>query len=170
MMRVGFKRPPGYATLGQKYLREIKTTLTSKLVTGLREVQDAILETPVYTGNTLVNYRWSIGSPITGTRAPVKDPLLPGKTSEMALGREPRRRANATIVREEFAEILTSLKSSGNPFQRIYLTNNTPYFTEVEYGTYSTSEGHATRTPPGGMTRRGETLLAAALSEFIRKV
>jgi hypothetical protein len=168
VIKVAFKRPPGWNQLGRKELAQLKGLVLSDLVAGLRGVQDAIMLTPVYTGKTLVNYRWSVGEAVRGTRPAVKEPDLPGKTSGMALGREPRRSANAAVVREEFEAVLATLRTTRNPFQNIYLTNSTPYFDQVEYGTYSTSEGSKARTPPGGMTRRGETVLEATILGLTR--
>lgn len=157
MIRVSVKRPIGWNQLGRKELRQLKELILSDLLGGLRAMQESILQTPVYTGRTLANYRWSLAAPIEGARAPISRPALPGKTSELKLGSEPRRAVNAAQVEQEFREVIDDLKK--NPLQDIYLVNNTPYFLDVEYGTYSTSEGAQTRTPPGGMVRRGETLL-----------
>jgi hypothetical protein len=122
---------------------------------------DGIEDTPVYTGRTLVNYRFSVGNPIDAVRAPVAKPELPGRTSEMPLGSEPRRAANMELVLEEFKEVRAAVRV--DPYKPIFLTNNTPYFLEVEFGTYSTSEGSNQRTPAGGMVRRVE----ASLREFL---
>lgn len=157
MMKVSFNRPYGFATLGERQVTVLKRRVLKDLRAGLTALQKAIMETPVYTGRTLVNYRWSLGAPVTTTRAPVKQPALPGKTATLPLGSEPRRAAQAALVEAEFQAVLAGL--ADNPFQTINLTNNTPYFTEVEYGTYKTSQGKSQRTPPGGMVRRGETEL-----------
>jgi hypothetical protein len=167
MMRVKFKRPSGFRTMATRTRDELKTLIANRLVIGLTDIQNSILETPVYTGNTLVNYRWSLGSPETTTRSPVKDPPRPGKTSELPRGSEPRRQANASVIQQEFLELLASVRQ--NPFQHIFLNNNVAYFSDVEYGTYA-SEGHTSRTPPGGMTRRGETLLEYSMMGYIKRV
>lgn len=166
MMKVNFKRPPGFKTEGRRQEREIKKYVLSKLVPALKEFQDAILYTPVYTGRTLVNYRWALGNPITQTRAAVAVPDLPGTTSDLGIGSEPRRGANAQIINEEFASMLSSLR--GDPFQNIYLNNNLAHFSEVEYGTYAKKAGQESRTPPGGMTRRGEAALRNILGGLLR--
>lgn len=167
MMRPRFKRPRGFNRMGEQAREDAKKLLAARLVMGLNDMQKSILETPVYTGRTLVNFRWSTGSPIKATRAAVSDPPLPGKTSDLPLGQEPRRRANAAVVQEEFEIVLAEARQ--NPFQTFYLTNNRPEFSEVEYGSYA-SEGHQSRTPPGGMTRRGETLLEYSLMGFVTRV
>jgi hypothetical protein len=167
MMRPRFKRPSNFARLGEKARRDVKELVIARLVMGLTDMQKSILETPVYTGKTLSNFRWSIGAPITSTRAPISEPARPGKTSELPLGSEPRRQANAGRIQEEFLELLAAVKQ--NPFQHTYLNNNLEHFSDVEYGTYA-REGHQSRTPPGGMTRRGETLLEYSLMGIGRRV
>lgn len=167
MMRVRYKRPRNFSALGKQAEKDIRHLVTTRLVMGLTDMQKSILETPVYTGRTLVNFRWSTGSPITGTRAAISQPNLPGKTSDLPLGSEPRRRANADVLQEEFAGILAAVRE--NPFQQIFLNNNLAHFSDVEYGTYA-RDGHESRTPPGGMTRRGETLLEYSLMGIGKRV
>lgn len=157
MIKFKFKPPPAWNLEGRRQVNRLKRLIIADLQAGLRAMQESILLTPVYTGRTLVNYRWSTGSPVDGVRAPVKQPKLPGTTSEMRVGSEPRRAAQLALLQAEFRALLDSVGK--NPFQSIYLTNNTPYFTDVEYGSYKTSSGSTQRTPPGGMVRRGETLL-----------
>lgn len=167
MIGVKFSKSKDWPTLGQKQVRLLKTQILRELVVGLREFQDSILLTPVYTGRTLVNYRWTLSSPAEGVRAPVKVPTLPGKTSGLELGSEPRRAANSAVIQAEFAALIQSLRK--DLFQDVFLVNNTPYFDQVEYGTYSTSKGAEQRTPPGGMVRRGETLLETLVPAIRRK-
>lgn len=160
VMRVSFRRP-NFVADGKRLERDLRRRILRQLLAALNDFQDSIMQTPVYTGKTLVNYRWSLGSPVEGLRPAVKDPELPGTTSEMSIGTEPRRKANAVPVVQEFRAMMAELRQSQNPYVGIYLTNSVPYFTEVEYGTYSTSAGHSVRTPPGGMTRRGEAMLVS---------
>lgn len=168
MMKVSFRRPSGFNTEAKRKAKEIRVFVTSRLIAGLTDFQDSILHTPVYTGRTLINYRWSLGKPITETRAAIKDPALPGVTSDKAIGEEPRRGANAQIVTTEFVSMLGNLRA--NPFQKIFLNNNLAHFTEVEYGTYAKKDGQEARTPPGGMTRRGETAIEHHLEGLLRLV
>lgn len=161
MIKVSYKRPKGFASQGKKAEKELRSLVSAKLMLALRQMQEAILQTPVYTGKTLINYHWSTGSPVDSVRGPVKSPALPGKTSEMALGEEPRRSANAAIVEMEFRRVLSSVKT--NPYGRIFLTNTASHFNEVEYGTYTSDTKRESRTPPGGMVRRGETAVRYAL-------
>jgi hypothetical protein len=167
MMRVKFVKPRNFRAEGQRAFDGFKKEITRFLVLGLIDVQKSILNTPVYTGRTLVNFRWSRGSAVETTRAAVRDPPRPGTTSDMPIGSEPRRAANAAVVEEEFAALIASIRV--NPFQDIFLTNNLEHFSEVEYGSYST-KGRKSRTPPGGMTRRGETLLEYDTMGFLKRV
>jgi hypothetical protein len=167
MMRPKFRRPREFNSLGRWARREVDKFVTTRLVMGLIDMQKSILETPVYTGRTLVNFRWSVGGPITSTRGAVAEPALPGKTSDLTLGKEPRRAANTLVVEEEFQGVLSSVRE--NPYQQIFLMNNRPNFSDVEFGTYARA-GHRSRTPPGGMTRRGETLLEYDLMGIGKRV
>lgn len=167
MMRVKFKQPKGFRTLGKNVRKDVGDLITTRITMGVKDMMRYIMETPVYTGTTLVNFRWSTGSPETAKRSAIKDPALPGKTSTMAVGEEPRRAANALRVQEEFAVLLAEIQS--NPFQKFYLNNNVEHFSDVEYGVYA-REGKEDRTPPGGMTRRGEVAIEYALMGVGKRV
>jgi hypothetical protein len=168
MMKVTFKRPRGLNEEGRRQEKLLKTYVTTLLMKGLTQFQHDIMETPVYTGKMLVNFRWSLGSPVEGVRAAITQPTLPGKTSDLPLGSEPRRIANTRVVEEEFQSMIASIRV--NPFQDIYLRNNVEYFSEVEYGSYAHVDGKTSRTPPGGMTRRGETALEHYMEGLLKRV
>lgn len=168
MMKVNFRRPQGFNTEGRRREREMKNFVAARLIAGLTDFHNHILTTPVYTGRTLVNFRWSIGSPVEGTRGAMTTPALPGKTSDLPLGSEPRRAANAEVINAEFKDVVASLK--GNPFQDIYLRNNLDHYSDVEYGVYATQDGKTSRTPPGGMTRRGEASLQHYMEGILKRV
>jgi hypothetical protein len=158
-MRLICKAPPDLKNIHLVIAREIRKKQLDLMIRGLKAYQRAIMQfTPVYTGRTLINYRWSVGGPISRRRAAVANPKLPGKTSDLQLGSEPRRAANQAVVQFEFSEVLNALRSGG-PYQKVSLVNNMPNFTDIEYGSYR----DGSRTPPGGMTRAGE----AALSSLI---
>ena len=158
---ITFKRPRAFHAQAGKYEKIMRRAVAAEVKLGLDLILEAIEETPVYTGRTLVNYRFSHGDKIDEVRAPIARPSLPGKTSEMELGSEPRREANMAVVMAEQA--LVKKQVDADPYKPVFLTNNTPYFLEVEYGTYKTSEGHDQRTPPGGMVRQAESALATVL-------
>jgi hypothetical protein len=167
MMKIKVTRPKNFTQTAEREVNRFKEDYIRLLTLGLTDFQKSILNTPVYTGRTLVNFQWSIGAAIETTRPAVRDPPRPGKTSAMAIGSEPRRPANAAVVQEEFELLLASIRT--NPFQNIFLVNNLEHFSDVEYGQFSTS-GRKSRTPPGGMTRRGETLLEYDLMGFLKRV
>lgn len=167
MMKIGFKRPRGFGSEGRKFRKEAETKIFQSLSLSLKAFQASIMETPVYTGRTIVNFRWSLGGAVSGTRVAVKQPDLPGKTSEMDIGQEPRRAANAAIVQAEFLTVLAGLRA--NPFQPIFLVNNLEHFSDVEYGVYA-RDGKPVRTPPGGMVRRGETAIDHYMQGVARRV
>jgi hypothetical protein len=152
-MKLTVKKPAEMQYIGRQIERDIRNFLTVRIITALKEYHKCLLDTPVYTGRTLINYRWSLGSPITDRRAARRDPLLPGKTSSLGLGNEPRRFANQSVIDAEFDSLVKTLARDRNPYQMIFLRNNMPNFDDIEYGSYSDKS----RTPPGGMTRRGET-------------
>lgn len=161
MMRVKFKRPRSFNRQGAVAREQIKDFVTTRLVMGLTDMQRYIMETPVYTGRTIVNFRWSVGAPVAGNRGAITQPGVAGKTSDLPLGSEPRRAANSAVVQEEFAALLLSVKA--NPFQSFFLRNNLEHFSDVEYGVYARA-GKTSRTPAGGMTRRGEVAIEYALT------
>jgi hypothetical protein len=107
---------------------------------------------------------WSRGAPVETVRAAIKNPELPGKTSDLAIGEEPRRGANAAIVQAEFLALVAGIRA--DPYTPIFLTNTHPNFDAIEYGSYSLDSGKKSRTPPGGMTRRGETKVKYALGSL----
>jgi hypothetical protein len=158
---ITFKRPRGFHAQAGKYEKIMRRAVAAEVKLGLDLILEAIEETPVYTGRTLINYRFSYGSAIEDARTPIARPTLPGKTSEMELGSEPRREANMAVVVAEQMAVKRQVDS--DPYKPVFLTNNTPYFLEVEYGVYKTSDGHDQRTPPGGMVRQAEAALASIL-------
>lgn len=167
MMRVKFKRPRDLNKQGRIAREQLKSFVSARIIMGLKDMQRYILETPVYSGRTMVNFRWSAQAPVTSTRAAISTPPLPGKTSDLPLGSEPRRAANAAVVQEEFNALLLVVME--NPFQEFYLNNNLEHFSDVEYGVYARA-GHTSRTPPGGMTRRGEIGIEYALMGIGKRV
>lgn len=145
----------------------MKQFVAAKLIAGLTAFHSSLKTTPVYTGRTLVNFRWSLGNAVEGTRAAVKSPALPGKTSDLGIGEEPRRAANEDVINAEFAAMIASLRL--DPFQKVHLRNNLANYSDIEYGVYA-REGKINRTPPGGMTRRGEEQLKFAMGSTLNRV
>jgi hypothetical protein len=85
--------------------------------------------TPVWEGDTLVNFRWSTRAPIFEHVEPKGQNIDPGNTNSMPLGAEPRRKANETRVRQSLASAL----KAKDPVD-IFLTNSSESATDVEYG------------------------------------
>ena len=85
--------------------------------------------TPVNTGQAVRNYIWSVGLPSSVVHEAI-DNGPPGPTNSMALGTEPRRSVNEAAA----AESLGSLNLLANPFQTVYLTNNSPDIQGLELG------------------------------------
>jgi len=145
--------------------REIRIFLSRRILTAMDEFQRILLEnTPVYTGRTLANFRWSVGAPTEGVRKPIMMPRLPGVTSTMSLGEEPRRAAQQALVQGEYESVVRAPLLKMQPFQKFYLTNNVPHFSEIEYGSY----GEDARTPAAGITRAGESQIRAIIRGVTR--
>jgi len=157
-MRFKMNSPADLRYIDRKIMKDVKKRLSDDVVPALQAFQNALRFTPVYTGRTLANFRWSLSAPILDRRAAIAKPSLPGKTSDLAIGEEPRRDANMGLIEGEFRNLLRGYQE--NPFQKVFLTNNLPNFTDVEYGTYSSGA----RTPPGGMVRRGEAVFSGIVT------
>lgn len=142
----------------KRVIRGAKRTLAKKVKAMVYDVHFYLLShTPVYTGRAVANFQWSMDNPAGGvlSPAPYKRGTL-GKTSKMPLGAEPARAANEDIA----TGTLLSLDFS-DPFRRIYVVNNTPYFPLIEYGTYGSVTGTKPRTPPGGIFRGAAVMMRA---------
>lgn len=160
-MRVSFKRPHGFRQKGREYKRKALKEIADRMVLAIQISTETILErTPVYTGRTLVNFQWTRDEPAKNVRRPVASSGLPGKTSTLPLGSEPRRSANAAVVQTEANTLIFQVKNGvykGLP--TVYLVNNSPSYYGVEFGTYSDKA----RTPPGGITRSLEAKITRIL-------
>lgn len=96
----------------------------------IEEIDDHIKSlTPVNTGQAVRNYIWTTGSPNTIVFDAI-DTGPTGPTNSMALGVEPRRRANEEAARAT----MLSLAVGQNPYQAIYLTNLSPDIVGLEAG------------------------------------
>lgn len=117
-----------------------------------------LAKTPVWEGDTVRNWHWSIGSASSRHDMPVESPsdVTQGGVppSRLALGAEPRRNANEAAQREEFAEFLMELAFNPMPTS-VWLTNTADTAIDLEYGRIG-------QKAPQGMLRvsLAETLLA----------
>lgn len=117
-----------------------------------------LAKTPVWEGDTVRNWHWSLGGPSARHDDPVESPsdVTDGgiPPSKMPLGSEPRRGSNEEAQREEFAEFLMELGFNDSP-SSIWLTNTADTAIDLEYGRIG-------QKAPQGMLRvsLAETLLA----------
>lgn len=88
--------------------------------------------TPVWEGDTILNWRWSTRSPDTRHENP-RGSGDPGPTNTMPLGAEPRRKINEERPRRSLAGALKAKK----PID-IYLTNTSDSAVALEYGQFPT--------------------------------
>ena len=105
-----------------------------------------LAKTPVWEGETLRNWRWTIGAPDLGPPIPAVGGTEPGHTNSMALGTEPRRASNEDAQRAGFAIFLGELEASKEPVS-VYLTNTAKSAMGVELGLLPTPG--QSRSPKG---------------------
>lgn len=100
-------------------------------------------KTPVYTGQTVRNYRWSIGGKVSSPPLDAIDNGPMGITSQMPLGVEPRRAPNE-------ADATKTLKalSFSNPYKVYTVNNNSPAVLGLEMGELP-GNGKKSRSPNG---------------------
>lgn len=94
--------------------------------------QGVTKRTPVHTGQTLRNYIWSLGVPSSTVKPDPGGPPT-GRTNDMPLGPEPRRRQAQAEADQSRDAILGVLK---DPYQKVFLSNNSPQVVGLEYGRY----------------------------------
>jgi hypothetical protein len=66
--------------------------------------------TPVWSGETVRNYVWGIGSPPVSGRHAAVGSGAPGATNTMVMGSEPRRPANEQAALQDMSAVLTFTK------------------------------------------------------------
>ena len=91
--------------------------------------------TPVWEGDTILNWRWSTVAPQFEHEEPRGQEIPTGRTNEMPLGQEPRRAINEERPRRS---LLGALKAK-KPVD-IYLTNTSDSAVALEYGLLPTPE------------------------------
>jgi hypothetical protein len=118
-----------------------------------------LAKTPVYSGSTVANYQWTVGSPFQGTVTPVESPASGwGGTNQKGqgpLGPEKRRGANEEIATASLRRI--NFKASAG--QQLYLVNNDPTFQLLEFG-------QVPFNPPNLLPRSPQGMLGITLSEL----
>jgi hypothetical protein len=91
--------------------------------------------TPVWEGDTILNWRWSTVAPNMQHEEPRGHDIPPGHTNEMPLGDEPRRAINEERPRRS----LTGALKAKKPVD-IYLTNTSDSAVALEYGLLPTPQ------------------------------
>ena len=111
-----------------------------RMLTALNE--RILANTPVWEGDTILNWRWSTRRPDTAHEAPRGQGIDPGPTNTMQLGEEPRRKINEERPRRSLAAALKARE----PID-IYLTNTSDSAVGLEYGMLPTPS--QSRSPKG---------------------
>jgi len=115
----------------QSFLPEKKKEMTDRIERIAFFIHErALARTPVHTGEAVANYQWSLDTPFVGTIEPINSPASPGRTNDLPLGAEPRRRANEGMANASFHEIDWS-KTFGRV---VYLSNNSEQWAGLEAG------------------------------------
>lgn len=110
------------------------------------------IRTPVHTGKSLRNWVWTMDTPSTAANLPALGSGDPGRTSQMALGTEPRRAANQAAVDASFAALDLS-----KPLRSFWLTNRSSEIMDLEYG----------KLPSPGRSRNPAGMAAVTFQEAL---
>lgn len=122
------------------------TWMRAKLSFAINFVHESVTsKTPVYTGQALRNWVWSVGQPNSGGEMEALGNMDPGQTSKMRLGTEPRRPVNQAAV--DASKRSLNLR---NPYKSFWFTNNASTIRDLEYGLLPTAERSRS---PNGMVR-----------------
>jgi len=126
-----FKNRSAFSAHMNSYLPQKKVEFEERVRRIATHIHEGLLaKTPVWQGETIANYQWSIDVPMATKVGFVSSPADPGPTNTMPLGTEPRRAPNEAIANASFASI--SFKGS---FGRvIYVTNNAEQWGGLEAG------------------------------------
>lgn len=96
------------------------------------------INTAVWSGETIVNWAWSIGAPDLSHRDAIKSPSNPlanGIPSQLSLGAEARRAANEPPMTETLLAVLAVVNIKVP--RLIFLTNTGEVAEQMEFGTIS---------------------------------
>ena len=112
--------------------------------------------TPVWTGQALASYRWSVGNAPDSVVVTLSAPHL-GPTNHLPLGPEPNR-AEAQAIADESLKAL----DMRDPYKVFSLQNAAPHIGGLEYGLLP--EAPLQQRSPAGMYRLSLDLVAAMLA------
>lgn len=143
---------------------EYSRRITALLVHLNREVS---MHTAVWEGETLVNWKWSVGAPDLSHRQAVSSGPT-GATNKMSLGQEPRRSANQAPVTASLMRVLSQVNVRVPAL--IFLTNTGEVAEEMEFGQVPGGSGQNIRA--SGMLRLAmrEAILFPALIGKLQSV
>jgi hypothetical protein len=139
-----------------KSIADLEARFAKNVEALVHEIDDHIKSlTPVYTGQAVRNYIWTMGSPNTIVYDAINNGPT-GFTSRMALGTEPRRGDNEAAAAESIATL-----NFRNPFGVIYLTNNSPDIVGLELGIFPVASQSRS---PNGMFKITEGFFATKIA------
>lgn len=134
--KIGVQINNPFAHTFEKFFDKIEEAVDRKSDAILIALNERILaNTPVWEGDTILNWRWSTLRPDTAHEAPRGAGIDPGPTNTMALGDEPRRKINEQRPRRSLAGAL----KAKTPVD-VYLTNTSDSAVGLEYGQLPTPE------------------------------
>lgn len=120
----------------ERFFEQAQNTFERRENALLIKLNEKILEnTPVWEGDTILNWRWSTRAPDMSHEEPRGTGIDPGPTNTMPIGSEPRRKANEVRPRRSLAGALRAKKPVD-----IYLTNTSDSAVALEYGLLPTPQ------------------------------
>lgn len=141
-MSVQFNNPFEHAF--KDFFTDTQAKATAQEKAMLIRLNERILaNTPVWEGDTILNWRWSTLAPDTAHEDPRGQGIPTGHTNQMRLGDEPRRAINEARPRRSLLGALNARAPTD-----IYLSNTSDSANALEYGllpTPQTSRVNASR-------------------------
>jgi hypothetical protein len=134
--KVGAQINNPFKQVFQNFFDKVEDSYSARENAMLIRLNEKILaNTPVWEGDTILNWRWSTRAPDLRHEEPRGLGIAPGPTNSMPLGEEPRRRINEERPRRSLAGALSAKKPVD-----IYLTNSSDSAMALEYGMLPTPE------------------------------
>jgi hypothetical protein len=143
MAKISYKGNGNMGVTFENYFKGVSQKVVQREDQILIALNERILElTPVWEGDSIVNWRWSTKAPIFEHIQPLGQNIKPGPTNTMPLGSEPRRAINEARPRKS---LMSALRATAP--EDIYLTNSSDSIVDLEYGLLPTPE--RSRSPRG---------------------